>query len=172
MGVFMAVLLLPGVFSDNTIATETYVLFGHSFLVLFVNYRLMKRWEKITAAERDHGLKKINDTLGHKAGDEYIRTSCELLCVHYKYSPVYRIGGDEFVVLLQGRDYDARDELLAEINAEIEQNIGLGKAVLSLGQAIYDPAADSSFYDVFKRADGLMYERKMQLKSIGAVTRD
>ena len=193
-------------------------LFGLSFAVLLVNYRLMRRWEKITAAERDHarsiaftdpltgvkskqafalqektmeeqvasgehtefgvivcdvnGLKKINDTLGHKAGDEYIRTSCELLCVHYKYSPVYRIGGDEFVVLLQGRDYDARDELLAEINAEIEQNIGLGKAVLSLGQAIYDPAADSSFYDVFKRADGRMYERKMQLKSMGAATRD
>ena len=119
-----------------------------------------------------NGLKKINDTLGHKAGDEYIRSASELLCEYYKHSPVFRVGGDEFVVLLEGRDYAARTELLSSINARIEGNLGTDKVVASLGMTVFDPESDRSFHEVFKRADALMYERKMQLKSMGAVTRD
>ncbi len=119
-----------------------------------------------------NGLKKINDTLGHKAGDEYIRSACHMLCVFFDHSPVFRIGGDEFVVLLQGHDYEKRDEILENINKKIEENIGSNDVVASLGLAIFDPAGDKSFHEVFKRADGLMYERKMQLKSMGAVTRN
>ena len=44
--------------------------------------------------------------------------------------------------------------------------------VVSLGMAEYDPEADPTFHEVFRRADGLMYERKMQLKRMGATTRD
>ena len=119
-----------------------------------------------------NGLKKINDTLGHKAGDEYIRSACKMICEYFKHSPVFRVGGDEFVVLLEGSDYEARHEILRCINAEIEGNIGCGKVVASLGMADYDPNTDGAFHDVFKRADSLMYERKMQLKSMGAATRD
>jgi len=119
-----------------------------------------------------NGLKKINDTLGHKAGDDYICAASDLLCEYYQHSPVFRIGGDEFVVLLQGRDYEARDEILNRINVEIEGNIGKGKVVASLGQAEFEPGKDQSFHEVFKRADDLMYTRKMQLKSMGAVTRE
>lgn len=120
-----------------------------------------------------NGLKHINDTLGHKAGDEYIRAACALLCEHFKHSPVFRIGGDEFVVLLQGRDYEAREELLREINARIEENLGRGGGVVaSLGLAEFEPGGDDTFHEVFQRADGRMYERKTQLKSMGAVTRD
>lgn len=119
-----------------------------------------------------NGLKKINDTLGHKAGDEYICSACNMLCEYFKHSPVFRIGGDEFVVLLQGRDYEARHEIMSDINAEIEGNIGKDKVVISLGLADFDAKKDQSFHEVFMRADGLMYERKMQLKGMGAVTRD
>ena len=119
-----------------------------------------------------NGLKKINDTLGHKAGDEYIRSACDLLCAYYKHSPVFRVGGDEFVVLLQGRDYASRHELLRDVNEKIEENLGSGKVVASLGMAEFERERDASFHEVFKRADGLMYERKMQLKRMGAVTRD
>lgn len=81
-------------------------------------------------------------------------------------------GGDEFVVLLQGRDYEARNDILRDINVQIEHNLANGKVVASLGQAEFDRDRDESFHEVFKRADDLMYERKMQLKSMGAVTRD
>lgn len=53
-----------------------------------------------------NGLKKINDTLGHKAGDEYIRDACRMVCDIFQHSPVYRVGGDEFTVVrvCQGGD--------------------------------------------------------------------
>lgn len=119
-----------------------------------------------------NGLKRINDTLGHKAGDDYIRAASKLLCEYYKHSPVFRIGGDEFVVLLEGRDYEARHEILDSINKTIEDHIGGNEVVASLGMTDFEPENDQSFHEVFKRADGLMYERKLQLKSMGAVTRD
>lgn len=119
-----------------------------------------------------NGLKQINDTLGHKDGDEYIRAACDMLCAHYAHSPVFRIGGDEFVVLLEGQDYASRHALLETINARIEENLAAGGVVASLGMAEYAYGKDKSFYEVFKRADALMYDRKMQLKGMGAVTRD
>jgi len=95
-----------------------------------------------------------------------------LLCDHFKHSPVFRVGGDEFVVLLEGRDFESKDEIMKNINKEIEENIGRGKVVISLGLAKFDRESDASFHEVFKRADGLMYGRKLQLKSMGAAARD
>ena len=119
-----------------------------------------------------NGLKKINDTLGHKAGDEYICKACHMLCEYFKHSPVFRIGGDEFVVYVEGADYESREDILERINAQIEANIGSTEVVMSLGFTEYDPETDSTSHDIFKRADALMYERKAQLKSMGAVSRD
>ncbi|MDO4796530.1 MAG: amino acid permease [Coriobacteriales bacterium] len=119
-----------------------------------------------------NGLKRINDTLGHKAGDEYIRSASQLLCEYYRHSPVFRIGGDEFAVLLEGRDYQDRDGILESLNRRVEGNIGSDGVVASLEMATYDRDVDQSFREVFKRADTLMYERKAQLKGMGAATRD
>ena len=119
-----------------------------------------------------NGLKHINDTLGHKAGDELIRDAGALICGHFKHSPVYRIGGDEFVILLEGADLDNRVSLLKEINEVIESHIASGGVVVSLGTAVYYKGEDYDFHSVFERADAAMYERKLQLKSMGAVTRE
>ncbi|MBQ8092331.1 MAG: amino acid permease [Clostridia bacterium] len=119
-----------------------------------------------------NGLKQINDTLGHKAGDMYIRAASEMISEYFKHSPVYRIGGDEFAVILEKEDYQRRREILESINRQIEKNIGTGNVVASLGMADYAPATDNTFHAVFTRADALMYERKKQLKAMGAVTRD
>ena len=70
---------------------------------------------RIVAVCDVNSLKAVNDTLGHKAGDEIIRRACSLICNTFKHSPVYRIGGDEFAVILSGRDYERRQELLSEM---------------------------------------------------------
>lgn len=75
-------------------------------------------------------------------------------------------------MFLQGLDFDARQELLHDINEKIESNLQEGEVVASLSMAEYDAGSDKSFHDVFKRADGLMYQRRMQLKGMGAITRD
>ena len=119
-----------------------------------------------------NGLKKINDTLGHKAGDEYIRKACTMVCDIFQHSPIYRIGGDEFVALLTGRDYYIRKELLTKLHDLSVDHISENEAVVSGGLSVYDPAKDHSLHDIFQRADERMYEEKKLLKSLGAVTRD
>ena len=111
-----------------------------------------------------NGLKKVNDTLGHDKGDEYIRSACRLICVQFKHSPVYRIGGDEFAAILEGGDFENRDVLLRAFEAVVEENREKGKVVVSSGMAVYQPGEDSSYNDVFRRADKNMYERKKYLK--------
>ena len=56
-----------------------------------------------------NNLKTVNDTLGHKAGDRWIKGASYMICSVFKRSPVFRIGGDEFVVILQGQDYKNRE---------------------------------------------------------------
>ena len=118
-----------------------------------------------------NGLKHINDTYGHKAGDKYIRDACALVCELFQHSPVYRVGGDEFVVLLSGRDFDRRREILEELQRRSEGNIGTDNVVISAGVSEYLPGEDMEVHTVFHRADELMYANKQALKTMGARTR-
>ena len=119
-----------------------------------------------------NGTKTVNDTRGHRAGDEYIHAGCELICSCFKFSPVYRIGGDEFAVLLEGPDYERREELMQSLNRQMEQNIQKGGPVAALGLAVYRPGQDNTFRSVFERADSEMYSRKKELKAMGADVRE
>ncbi len=119
-----------------------------------------------------NGLKKINDTQGHKAGDDYLLRSCRMVCEIFSHSPVYRIGGDEFVVLLRGNDYTNRMDLMQQLHRLSAAHIGSDEAVVSGGLAEYDPDQDHCFRDTFERADAAMYREKILLKSQGAPVRD
>ena len=119
-----------------------------------------------------NGLKVINDTLGHKAGDEYIIRASRMICDIFQHSPVYRTGGDEFVAILKGRDYLIRKELVLALHDRSVENIRSNGVVISGGLSQYEPEEDRSFHDVFQRADGLMYEEKKLLKGMGAITRE
>ena len=119
-----------------------------------------------------NGLKKINDTLGHKAGDAYICEACRMVCEIFQHSPVYRVGGDELTVFLTGRDHLVRQELMQALHDRSVEHIAMNGAVVSGGLADYLPAEDLNVHDVFERADRLMYEEKMLLKSLGAPVRE
>ena len=112
-----------------------------------------------------NGLKTINDTEGHKAGDGYIKASCRLICRIFHHSPVFRIGGDEFVVILRGQDYANRKKLLARLKKQVEESIRIGEGpVVASGLAEYQPGTDYSVEDVFNHADSRMYGEKARLK--------
>ena len=118
-----------------------------------------------------NGLKQVNDTLGHKAGDEYIRSASRMICEIFMHSPVYRVGGDEFVVYLTGKDFERRQELMEQLHSQSEENIFTGNVVVAGGLADYRQGEDASVHDVFERADSRMYVRKKELKNMGAPAR-
>lgn len=114
-----------------------------------------------------NGLKKINDEEGHKAGDEYLKASAKLLCDIFAHSPVFRIGGDEFVVFLRGDDYEARTKLMNDIRKKVRDNQANGSGpVIAVGMSEYDPETDDIVSDIFERADSIMYTDKQNLKNI------
>ena len=112
-----------------------------------------------------NGLKEVNDKLGHEAGDEYIKSACTLICKQFRHSPVFRIGGDEFVVILKGDDYENREALEKEFEEKVDNNKANGGVTVASGITAYVADIDDSYNDVFKRADELMYVRKQALKA-------
>jgi diguanylate cyclase (GGDEF)-like protein len=111
-------------------------------------------------------LKIINDTEGHKAGDEYIKAAAKLLCTTFAHSPVFRIGGDEFAIFLRGDDYDRRNDLINELKKLILNNRNEKTGpVIAVGMSEFKQGSDTSIEEVFDRADTQMYENKRELKA-------
>ena len=111
-----------------------------------------------------NGLKKINDELGHQAGDQFIRNACMIVCKVFAHSPVFRIGGDEFAVISQGADYENIDRLLDQIAEHNKKNADAAGVVIACGMSKFNN--DNNVAAVFGRADALMYENKKKLKGL------
>ena len=105
-------------------------------------------------------LKVVNDTQGHQAGDHYIREACTTICDVFAHSKVFRIGGDEFAVICQGRDYEHVDALLAQMDAANQTE---NSVKIACGMARFE--GDPNVAAVFARADRLMYEHKARIKA-------
>lgn len=114
-------------------------------------------------------LKDINDAYGHDKGDVYLRNSCHLICRVFTKSPVFRIGGDEFAVILQNEDYYNKEKLrkyFIEKSAEISSfaKEPWEQIRVAVGIAEFNPSLDKSVEEVVVRADRLMYENKRERK--------
>ena len=116
-----------------------------------------------------NNLKQINDDFGHKSGDLYIRGCCHMICEAFKHSPVFRIGGDEFAVILRGHDYNHRENITAELRASYIRTFENKDAEpwlrysAAVGLAEYSDG-DNTFEPVFRRADKAMYDEKKLFK--------
>ena len=115
-------------------------------------------------------LKSINDRYGHDKGDIYIKTASRLMCRVFQHSPVFRIGGDEFSVILQNEDFRNREELVRQFTKAMDDICASTEnrweqVHVSFGIALYDPQQDGSVIDVVRRADKFMYENKRVRKA-------
>ena len=111
-----------------------------------------------------NGLKQVNDKYGHAAGDDFIKAACALICTTFQHSPVFRIGGDEFVVILKGADFENRAELIAEFGMKQADNASKDLVTLAFGVSDYEPGQDIRMQDIFERADSYMYVNKKYIK--------
>ncbi len=116
-----------------------------------------------------NNLKYINDTFGHKSGDEYIIGCCKIMSDLCNESHIFRIGGDEFIIILNGNEYADRQMLYEKLKSKFvesytdETQDPWRRYSASLGYAEYE-ATDTGITDVMKRADAEMYKDKEAFK--------
>lgn len=107
-------------------------------------------------------LKSVNDQLGHAAGDIYIKKMAAFISSSElgQNGVNYRIGGDEFVTVVENRS-------LPEIEAQVDEMFRISRASgaegwfeFSYGVALYEPSTDRDLHDTLVRADRAMYAFK------------
>ena len=119
-----------------------------------------------------NNLKVINDSYGHANGNLYIAGACHIVCTIFRHSPVFRVGGDEFIVILKNSDYEHRHELVESANQkffETENDMSREpweRFSVAIGLAEYKPG--DTVDAVGKRADEEMYNNKQKMKKARA----
>ncbi len=121
-------------------------------------------------------LKKTNDLYGHDCGDVSLKQLSLVTCTTFEHSPVFRIGGDEFAIVLRNEDYQHIEELVDTFESKIRvlQNTDPSelkpweRISAAIGYALYDAELDANVSAVFRRADEQMYENKKQMKGDSA----
>ncbi|MBP5261180.1 MAG: diguanylate cyclase [Clostridiales bacterium] len=112
-----------------------------------------------------NGLKGINDTFGHECGDVALKHVAQNLKAVFGPEHLYRIGGDEFIAVIEQTDAAKMDELFAGLDKELEkfneeEHIYMRPLSISKGYAVYDAKADREYVDTFRKADEAMYRNK------------
>lgn len=111
-------------------------------------------------------LKYINDNFGHSAGDEYIQTSCKIIRGALSGSGVlYRIGGDEFVVILPENDRPHIEKILEQVARGAKEADFMHEIGISAGYALFEPGRDRGLMETLKRSDAAMYAFKKGRKA-------
>ena len=113
-------------------------------------------------------LKKTNDTYGHEIGNELIIRAAKALSDTFKTSSIYRIGGDEFVVILKGHDLDNCHALIERMDTMLASDyiqVKDKKVPISIarGVALFNSGIDTVYTDVFANADHAMYLNKEEM---------
>ena len=113
-------------------------------------------------------LKQTNDRYGHSAGDILLMRLASVICRTFPLSAVYRIGGDEFTVVLKDTEYECREAKLTELEQRIRANNEQAqeeymRISVAWGLAEYEKDQDRSFEEVYRKADRSMYQMKQRM---------
>ena len=114
-----------------------------------------------------NGVKNANDSFGHEFGDKMIITASEIIKESVGLENLFRIGGDEFVVIIENITKEEVDDIFNKIDAKVAQRneaIEDFKTKMSLaiskGAALFKSNSDVDVQSVFRRADAAMYADK------------
>src|SRR5215210_5966171 len=113
----------------------------------------------VLVGDIDH-FKRINDELGHQAGDAVLtQVAYEMRKALRAFDLIYRVGGEEFVVLLPGADLEAAEEVGERLRSALAETDVAGRGVtMSWGAAVSD--GPLSFEATYARADAELYSAK------------
>ncbi len=108
-------------------------------------------------------FKRINDTHGHTVGDTVLKEVAYLLRKQLRaFDLAYRLGGEEFLILLPGAELDAAAELAERLRDAVSENpVSAGVSVtMSFGVGASQRAEHFDYQTVFAKADAALYEAK------------
>ena len=117
-------------------------------------------------------LKKVNDVYGHEQGNTYLQNAANLIRKHFGNEGLYRIGGDEFAMLLDGKAQEGIEEKIRafkEEMAQIQADESLQpweKPSAAVGLAKYIPGEHDMPDAVLRQADEYMYADKVAMKAV------
>ena len=109
------------------------------------------------------GFKPINDTYGHKAGDQVlVEVARRLSAVTRTADTVARLGGDEFAIVAENREGDTAEGLVERLVAAIDQPIDIGDQSVTVGASLGLATSEGpdSAESLLARADAAMYAIK------------
>ena len=137
------------------------------FILAQQQVKLAKRMRRpvlFVVADLD-GMKQINDTFGHEAGDQALIETAGILKKTFRDADIIgRIGGDEFAVCIMEDDTSTAEAITTRLeeNIRIANNTTTSPYKLSISEGIarFDFASETSFEQMLAQADGLMYEKK------------
>ena len=113
-------------------------------------------------------LKVINENYGHDYGNTYLINCCQLICDIFCHSPVFRISGDEFIVILMGNDLRNRGELIMKLNEKMNESttaeMSWERLSIACGYSLKD-FRDTDVAMVQRRAEKEMYRIKKEMKN-------
>lgn len=101
------------------------------------------------------GLKQVNDTQGHEAGDRLILCACDSLRSAFDSDGLFRIGGDEMIALCEGITEKQLQEKIQKLQEALKEN-GVNMAV----GAAWSEDDGASFESLLREAERRMYEDK------------
>lgn len=117
-----------------------------------------------------NNLKTINDNYGHEFGNKYLVSSCKAICTTFTHSPVFRIGGDEFLVIFKGDDFNNRDALINTFEKKMQDSMSAknpwDRISVAYGIAISHDFPDMNMHQMFMKADEKMYDKKKLMKAV------
>lgn len=118
-----------------------------------------------------NGLKFVNDNYGHELGNELIIKLTQMIEDVFGEENTYRIGGDEFAVILHGVSPEECAALQRKMESLLEMQKGKIYVSASIGWANFNKKMDSTYESVFNRADEDMYDQKVQMKAEGKTSK-
>lgn len=132
----------------------------HAYEERINNLDLREEWIYISMDLNN--LKHTNDSLGHAAGDELICAAANCMRESFgKYGNVYRIGGDEFVVIINGNTKEFQS-IIESFDRRVAQWHGklVDSMTISWGYVFSSEKEWDNIYDIAKEADERMYKNK------------
>jgi len=114
-----------------------------------------------------NNVKTTNDTYGHRFGCHLIVETGHMLPSIFKTSKLFHVGGDEFIIILEGDDYNNIEKIIKDFDAKLQYSMinfeGID-LIHSVARGYFIAKPNMTYKDVFQHADDLMYENKKKVK--------